>query len=367
MKICHITSMHYALDTRIFEKECKSLVKIYDVSLIAPNIEDCEKDGIKIYGVKTKKNRISNMLNTRPFIKRALEIDADIYHAHDPELMQALLKLKKKGKKIVFDYHENYTEYLLTKEWIPSGFRSLFSHAFAYYERKCLPYYDAVITVTPYIAKRLSKYNERVHIITNYPKLHTFIDHRQWGRRVCFVGGIIPEWMLLNVVKSFMSIDGVFSLAGRIGSNSLFKSMQELESWSKVNYSGVLPYDKVIDYMQTSSAGLAVSTYNDPNACYKEGTLGVNKLFEYMMAGIPVIASDLTIWKEIVDKYECGICVDPNDVDSISKAIKYVFDNPEEAKRMGDNGRYAAQTKYNWGTQEKALYAIYDNLCSTQK
>ncbi len=98
------------------------------------------------------------------------------------------------------------------------------------------------------------------------------------------------------------------------------------------------------------------------NQAKNEGTLGVIKLFEFMAAGLPVICSDYRLWKEIVEGNNCGICVDPNDIEGIVKAICYILNNPDEAKKMGNNGRKAAVEKYNWGIQEKILLDLYKTL-----
>lgn len=60
-----------------------------------------------------------------------------------------------------------------------------------------------------------------------------------------------------------------------------------------------------------------------------------NKLFEYMAAGMAVIASDIPMWKEIIEKYECGICVDPQNVEQICDAILFMKNNPDKVREMG--------------------------------
>jgi len=89
-----------------------------------------------------------------------------------------------------------------------------------------------------------------------------------------------------------------------------------------------------------------------------------NKLFEYMSAGIPVISSNFPLWKEIVEGHQCGICVDPLKPDEIAKAIQWILDNPEKAKKMGENGRRAVEEKYNHTVEEKKLLTLYKLLLS---
>jgi glycosyltransferase involved in cell wall biosynthesis len=87
-----------------------------------------------------------------------------------------------------------------------------------------------------------------------------------------------------------------------------------------------------------------------------------NKMFEYMSAGIPVIASDFPLWREIIQGDDCGLLLDPLNPAAIAHAIDYLVSHPEEAQRMGKNGRTAVETKYNWTMEEKKLLAFYDNI-----
>ena len=81
-----------------------------------------------------------------------------------------------------------------------------------------------------------------------------------------------------------------------------------------------------------------------------------------MMAGIPVICTDFILWKEIIDKYQCGICVNPRDVNAIRQAIVYLKQHHEEAKQMGNNGRRAVEELFNWDSQKKVLFEMYQAI-----
>ena len=82
-----------------------------------------------------------------------------------------------------------------------------------------------------------------------------------------------------------------------------------------------------------------------------------------MAAKLPVICTNYKLRKGIIDEYKCGICVDPDSIEEIKKAIEFVINNPKEAKQMGENGHKAVLEKYNWGTQEKVLLELYEGLC----
>ena len=114
IKVCHLSSAHHRFDTRIFYKQCQSLASDNRlVSLvIADGLGNEIKDDISIFDVGKQKNRFRRIFRTTNDVyKKALELNCDIYHFHDPELIRTGLKLKKVGKKVIFDIHENIVNY----------------------------------------------------------------------------------------------------------------------------------------------------------------------------------------------------------------------------------------------------------------
>jgi glycosyltransferase involved in cell wall biosynthesis len=92
-----------------------------------------------------------------------------------------------------------------------------------------------------------------------------------------------------------------------------------------------------------------------------------NKVFEYMSAGVPVIASHFPLWREIVEGNQCGLCVDPHEPEQIAEAIDYLLGHPDEARRMGENGMRAVQDRYNWAIEERKLRKFYEGLRGTDQ
>lgn len=366
MKICHVTSVHPAKDGRIFYKECCSLSKAgYDVYEIAPNVSDEICNDVKICGVTVPVNRWKRfLLGKKAVCRKCLEINADVYHFHDPELMPIGYKLKKKyGKKIIFDSHEDVPAQILTKEWVPKFLRSPLSKLYAFYERSLFKYYDLLISVTPTLTSRLKIINSSTFQLTNYPILNTNmqVDIREWGDSICCAGSIAPQRLQHNMIKALEGVEGItLNLAGRYN-DKYMQYLKSLPAWYKVYYAGILSFEDVIKFTAKSSVGIIINDYY-PNAGYKIGSLGVIKLFEFMQIGLPVICTDFTLWKEIIDKWQCGICVSPHDIEAIRNAIIYLVQNKDMAKRMGDNGRRAVMKEYNWKTQEAILLQAYKNI-----
>jgi hypothetical protein len=137
-KIAHLTSAHPRDDIRIFHKECVSLSKNYDVSLVVADGKGyATVKGVRVLDVGKSNGRLHRMLiATRRVYKKALQLNADVYHAHDPELLPVLSKLKRKGKKVVFDAHEDLPKQVLFKPYLKPWSSKIISKTIAWYENR---------------------------------------------------------------------------------------------------------------------------------------------------------------------------------------------------------------------------------------
>lgn len=366
MKVCHIISGHDTNDVRVFQKQCVSLAEHgHDVTLLCSDgLPDREIKNVKIVSVnKIPKGRISRFLfSTKKFYKKALEIDADVYQLHEPFLLKTGKKLKKRGKKVIFDSHEDYPSLILDKPYIPKGFRKILSKSYERREKSCVSKFDAVIGVTPRIVNRLRKYNPNAVMITNVPILEHLAEPTFNSRQIIFPGLVEKMWRVDSVVKAIGDIEDItFLIRTRNSDSAYMDELKCLPGWSRVDFGRDATHDEVMQLVSKSYCGIAIADYC-PELGGKEGTLGCTKLFEYMMAGIPVICTDFILWKELIEEYKCGICVAPDDVEGIRNAIQYFFDNKDMAYEMGANGRKAVVDKFNWQVEANKLFELYDSL-----
>lgn len=368
IKVCHVTSVHPRYDPRIFHKECKSLASSgYDVTLIVnDNLPSESIDDVKILSTQEEpRNRFERMVRSKKNIKALmLEVDADIYHFHDPELLPEASWLKKKGKIVIFDSHEDVSQQILFKSWIPRCLRKPTSSLYKIYEQRKMKNIDALISVTPKVVERLKEINPNTLMITNYPIVNvesSVSKPNEKKRAICFAGGIVSDWNHENIIRAIESIEDIeYILAGK-GSDEYLDKLNNLKGWDKVRFLGRISHEEVKKNVYSKAMiGMAVLT-NDSQAG-DEGTLGNTKIFEFMEASIPVICSNNKIWKNIVDKYALGICVDPKDTEAIHDAIIFLLDNSDKARQMGENGRRAVEVEYNWETQERVLLEAYKSL-----
>ena len=362
-KIVHLTSVHGRHEIRTFLKECVSLARYgYDVSIIIADGQGDEiKDGVKIYDVGPKTGgRLSRMTKTVSKIhKKAKELDGDVYHFHDPELIPVGLKLKKQGKKVIYDVHEDYGEDILNKEWLPKIIRNPVAKIFDRYEKKAAKAFDGIVTATPHIMTKFKPFNRNTIDINNYPILNTTDTHNfketLKGKNVNYVGAIGRIRGIIEMVTSLEFTDAKLILAGNFTTPGDYALVKSLKEWTKVDYRGQVVRSEIEKIFAESTAGL-VLYHPGPNHTDSQP----NKLFEYMAAGLPVIASNFPLWKEIVEKNSCGICVNPLNSKEIADAINWVLKNPLQAAEMGRNGRKIVLEKYNWEAESKKLIKFYE-------
>jgi len=366
IKICHLTSVHDRFDARIFQKECRSLLNVgYDVSLVVADAKgDAIVDNIHIFDVGTEENRIKRFLNTIKKVKeKAIELDCDIYHFHDPELIFAGLSLKRLGKKVIFDMHENVPADISEKEYIPVFLRKILSLIYEQIENYSVKRFDGIVSTRQSINDRLIQYNNNIRLVTNFPEIVTEIE--KTGSEIstiCFAGAIVPNWQHKEIIQAIENIDNVRYLLAGPADHKYLEELKSLKGWEKVDYLGVVPFKDVKEMYKKATIGVAIYIYCK-NMDGTTGNLANTKLFEFMNWEIPIVCTDYSLWKEIVmEQEECGICVNPYDINAISDGIKYIINNPESAIQMGKRGRLAMINKYNWQSQEKILFELYSNV-----
>ncbi len=359
--VCQITTVHPRNDVRIFRKICQSLSEAYNVSLIvADGKGDAILNNIKIYDIGLRhSSRIRRMIFTsRMAYRKALELDCKVYHFHDPEFLFHAWKLAKNGRKIIYDVHEDLPKQILSKDYIHFLFRKLLAKTIRIIENHVSSQLDAVITVTPTINKRFCKLNKHSIIINNYPFLLDVTPVQYNDRQgLCYVGVINRIRGIKEILSSLKNIETTLNLAGDFESDEIKEELMKDKSWGKVDYFGNVSSDKVIDILRKSEIGI-VTFLPVPNHIEAQP----NKMFEYMAASLPLIASDFPLWKEIVEGNNCGICVNPDSPEDISEAIEFLLLNKEKAAIMGNNGAEAVRNKYNWNSEKKKLLTLYSTF-----
>lgn len=365
MKVAHLTSAHPRFDTRIFLKECRTLAEENEVTLVvADGKGDESRDGIRIVDAGRAGGRLGRMIGAvdRVFEVAAL-LDVDVYHLHDPELLRVARKLRHigGGRLVVFDAHEDLPRQILSKRWIPRRLRRPISLIAELAEKRVARKLSGVVAATPHIAEKFLKYNPRTLDINNYPMLEELAPsaHRlPRKRQVCYVGGITRVRGIDVLIRSLPLAPEVrLVLCGVFQEPGLETAMRALPGWEQVEYRGHVGREEVRQVLAESTAGVVTLL---PTPAYLDA-LPV-KMFEYMSAELPVVASAFPLWRDIIDGAGAGICVDPTSPEGIAAAINRLLADSMMAERMGRAGREAIVTRYNWPTEAAKLLAFYKEL-----
>ena len=368
IRTCILTSAHPALDVRIFHKECKSLARAgYEVTLVAPHRESQRIDGIAIKAVTPATGRLERFFQTTAAVYRAaIAVDADVYHFHDPELMLISLLLRAQGKKVIYDIHEDLPLTVSYKPYVPKWLQRPLAKVFAIMESLATRHFSGLIAATPEIAARFSRHSN-VAVVQNYPIREEFPKEETGTSRpsdyVTYVGLRITkargaEEMVRALELLAESLPIRLKLAGTIEPPTLLQQLEATPGWQSTEYLGSLGRAGVSEVIRNAIAGLVV-LHPEPNYVNSHPV----KLFEYMCAGIPVIASDFPVFRSIVEGAKCGLLVDPLSPKEIADAIEFLCTHPNEARAMGERGRLAVSCRYNWRHEEQSLLGVYRSVC----
>jgi glycosyltransferase involved in cell wall biosynthesis len=365
-RVCLLTSVHGPFDVRIFHKEAQSLArKGYSVTIVAPHSEDTQRDGVQIKAVPVPRTRSERMsLTLWRVFRSALSTNASVFHFHDPELIPVGMLLKLLGKRVVYDVHEDVPADILDKSWIAPSLRWPIARAAAWTETLAACRFDAIVAATPRIADSFP--NIKTLTVQNFPQVDVQLDAETtpYGDReplIAYLGGISELRGAREMIEAMSllseSTPARLQLAGFFDPPESQQELAKEQGWRRVDFLGWLSPTEVRELLGRSRLGVVVfhpienHTMSQPN-----------KLFEYMSAGLPVVASDFPLWRSIIQEARCGILVDPIKPTAIAEAIRWFLERPTEAEAMGLRGREAVRRIYNWENEEQKLVELYARL-----
>ena len=368
LRICHMTSVHNRYDGRIFQKECSSLAKEkYEVVLLVnDDQEDEEKNGVRIRSVKISSNRIIRILTAaNKMFRKALEVNADIYHIHDPELLPLAEKLSGRGKHVVYDSHEFYYYQIRQKYYIPELLRNPIAEIYRRYEVRVLKRIDAVITPCTICGKNyFDNIAKKTVFVDNLPEKDRYsakpFSEKDSPLNYCYVGSLTEQRGIIEMLKASIESDGKFVLAGDFEESIKAEAEQYLLQ-EVIDYRGYANKEDVQKIYDEAGIGLSV-LHNSGQ--YKILDNMPTKVYEYMLAGIPIILSRREYSEKFIKKYPVGILVEPENVNEIVDSIRYLQENVELASEMGKLGRQVILNELCWEKEIKKIIDLYENIVS---
>jgi glycosyltransferase involved in cell wall biosynthesis len=368
-KAIHIAINHQRYDTRVYHREIKSLVAAgYGPVLLiaADGLGNSEEPGVIIRDIGNRKRqgalpRLESSF--RAFRSISAGYGEAVVHVHEPDFLPWALLLALFGRRVVYDAHEDTPAQIRGWKDISPGPRHIAALVVASLEWAVGRASRAIVGATPAILRRYPP-PKRV-LLRNFPALNAHPMLPRSGpletdqiNHFVFIGGVTISRSIREMVDAIRLVNQETSarlkITGRFMPDGLSHSIRRREGWQFVDYRTWAPYKEALSTLNDALAGLLLYK---PVPNHIEAL--PNKIFEYMSASIPIIASDFPLWRQIIDEAQCGITVNPDDPKEIADAMKWLLDHPREAAEMGQRGRAAVQNKYNWDNEKHKLLALY--------
>ncbi|HON27682.1 MAG TPA: glycosyltransferase family 4 protein [Mesotoga infera] len=365
MRVCVITTVHPPNDIRI-SKELDTLSKAgYEVIYIAKKGK-FENDKITYWPITEYHGRLNRLIKgSREALQKALDANADIYHFHDPELIGVGKKLKRRGKKVVYDIHEEYPSVILSKNWIPRYLRKVVAWLVDSYERRAVHLMDGIVVV---VQEQLERFTgkEKFAILPNFPDtqlLESMRNKKKDGEDVRFVysGSIDVDRSIVEMIEAFVMLRKKYhirlDLLGPIHDKSLRDYITEKESQTDgLAYRGTLAHNDALEIVSESDVGLMVMHRGRS----KEMSSPL-KMYEYLGLGLPIIASDFRKWREVLDEKPCALFVDPDSPSDIAEKMEILIKDKKLRNNMRENA-IEISSRYSWRSIEERLLTLYRSL-----
>jgi len=298
---------------------------------------------------------------------RAVESKADAYQCSAMELLLIGWIVSGLNRaRLVYDCREIVTE-AMVYQWLPRQVR----HMMRVYEQAFARRAYAVLNVDPQRADILADWfnlQDQV-IVGNYPELRP-ASRNGTIRRRANIGDDTPIILYQGILRMDRGISEVMQ-ALRLVRQAHFVAMgygpdrerfsREAESLGishRVSFLDPVDPSELLEY----AAGADIGVITLHNTCVNNYYAAPGKLYDYLMAGLPVIVSDFPGLKAVVEQGRCGAAVDPRDPQAIASAIETIISDKGTWTRMSQGARRLAETQYNWSVAEQGLLRVYGDL-----
>lgn len=375
--ICHITTSHPPKDARIFQRQCRGLSsKGYKVTLLATTKAEEEESGVRIVPLPRVGRLGRKFILPRLAAKMAASLKADIYHFHDPELIPWMAIMAQHFKaKIVWDAHELYPDAISEfnfRAFPPVAW--VVAACFNFFEKDWVKHFSGVVAVTDPIRKRYDHYGPPSITIRNVIDLSRMPQAAARPDPDAFTilasGTTNESRRVSRLIEAFASIAGSVPKArlrllthfdSEAAEQDILAKIKRMGVQDKVLVAPAVSWEELLS-KEVPSADLGVVFY----ARTKNNLAALpNRLFEYWSQGLPVIATDTPVLRGIVGGWGGGFLLDSDSVAEIAKAMRHYIDNPEAARKAGENGRCAVRQEFNWDKELSLLCGFYDRILTT--
>ncbi len=368
MKVAILAPVHAYDDIRVFRKEAVTLAAAgNDVTLYArtPDGSPLRDSGVRVEPVSYR-NRLQRFALLPRLAHAAVKQRADIYHLHNPDTLPIAFWLRLRGRRVVYDTHEDFRTEIMLRRWLPAALRRPAAAAVSAAESVAGRTLDAVIVTQEQITRRIP----RAVVIGNPPIVDAAAARaaadtraeRDSGPRIVlgYVGGISADRGLFRMLDLVAAMDAErptrLLLIGYPVNDDALQRAQELPQWRLVDFAGRLPQEQAFRELAAADVGLIL--FEDVAS---HGFIDPNKIYEYMALGLPFVATGFPDWQSRIGPARAGLFLQPGQ--SVAAAavevLRFAADRAELAAAGRRGAEYVVGT-YSWqAVGAPALLGLY--------
>lgn len=357
--IAHITTAHPFTDNRIQHKECVALAKAgLEVHLVAPADQNHITEGVAITALPHRTGRLRRIIYGQFDVWTALRrLKPGLVHVHDPELIPlAILWRFACRRPAIYDAHEDLVKQIASKTYLPSAIKWVAVGLAALLERAADRGLDGVVVATPAIGRKFRR--APVALVQNFPWLSAFPTPAPMSdatHAAVYVGAISQGRGLMEMIAAADSAGCELLLAGKLATSEDIAQMDA--TGPNIRHIGAISVEDIPALLASVRMGLAI-LHPLPNYLESQST----KIYEYMAAGRPFVASNFRSWRAQLEPFNCGLFVDPSKPEDISQAVRFLLTDVLIASEMGLRGRAAFEQNFVFEGQAQALVELTMSL-----
>lgn len=365
-RVLLLSTVHPSTDSRIMYKIAPSLRDYYNVFCALPGIDGGLRERLHLIKLPKFERLLPRILFAHSIVLvKCLRLRPDIVHIFVPELIPLALLFQWAGAKVIYEVQENLFKKFPIKRYNNS---LVFKRLFQFFDRLARRRFHCIFTDDAYLEEYRSL-EKPFTVIHNYVSLPVMDSLAHEGvpahtHEVFYLGVVSMERCLDTMINAFALLknnhpDSHLHLFGpvRVSKAELEAIAGYQQVRSNITFHGYSDQRVALRYARQSVAGIALLK---PVADYPESF--PTKLFEYMALKLPVITSDFPVYREIVERSACGFCISPYDPEALCRTLESCIADGVLRLQMGNNGRKAAETCYNWASEEAKLLSFYNDI-----
>lgn len=364
MKVCVVTTTHPAEDNRIYLREIESLLLRYEIIYVTTNNLKDKKDNLTVISQgEYQKGLFKRLKRSYQAYQQAKKSGADVIHFHEFDFLfwgfwlQAVNK-----KKVIYDVHEDYPALARSREYIPVFLKGFLAFVIKVSEALFTRRFSGIIVVTEELKNRMQKYNRNTTVIANYPATRFFKSYEEKNYqdikkiKIAHLGNLYLARGAEVIAEGIGELNNTtLTVIGEIAPNALKEEI--LSSYpGKITVTGHKNYQEALQIASQCDLGiigylpLDNQNYSSPN-----------KLFEYMGLALPIFASDLPVFKDIITKTGAGITYESQNPKDLKAKLKSLT---ADSSKMTDYSKKSKEAfnEYNWSNEERKLMSFYENI-----